>query len=229
VKTITFSGNQWDVRADRGGPGPNTWDPANVQVDGQGLLHLKTTRITNAKGDIEWHCAEVSTQQRFGFGRYQFQVTGRIDQFDRNVVLGLFNHPTPDVGKDGTNEIDIEFAKWGKETQKNADYVVLPQGLPDNNRDTDRTFFQFALNGVNTTHRFLWRNDQVLFQSLHGHRDDDANEFERWLYMPIPPGDLIPQLPTPVHINLWLVCGLPPSDLTEVEMVISQFTFKPLV
>ena len=56
-----------------------------------------------------------------GFGRYQFQVIGRIDQLDPNVVLGLFKYPTPDVGPDGTNEIDIEFAQWGRATANNAD------------------------------------------------------------------------------------------------------------
>jgi hypothetical protein len=111
VNTITFSGYQWDVRADTGGPGPNIWDAGNVQVDDEGRLHLKITKNTGAAGKTEWHCAEINTQQRLGLGRYQFQVIGRIDKLDRNVVLGLFNHPTRgDVGRpDGTNEIDIEF------------------------------------------------------------------------------------------------------------------------
>jgi hypothetical protein len=43
------------------------------------------------------------------------------------------------------------------------------------------------------------------------------------------PGDLIPQPPIPVHINLWLVGAKPPSDNAEVEIVISQFAFTPLV
>jgi hypothetical protein len=230
VNTITFSGYQWDVRADTGGPGPNIWDAANVQVDDEGRLHLTITKNTGTAGKTEWHCAEINTQQRLGVGRYQFQVIGRIDKLDRNVVLGLFNHPTRgDVGRpDGTNEIDIEFAQWGKAAAKtNADYVVLPESLPDTHKDTDRILFKFALNGDNTTHRFLWQNDRVTFQSLHGHRDNDAHEFERWLYMPSPPGGLIPQLPTPVHINLWLVGGKPPSDRAEVEIIISQFTFVP--
>ena len=37
-------------------------------------------------------------RSRPGFGRYQFQVAGRLDLLDDNVVLGLFNYPAGDVG-----------------------------------------------------------------------------------------------------------------------------------
>jgi hypothetical protein len=38
-----------------------------------------------------------------------FQTNGRLDLLDDNVVLGLFNYPTEDVGPDGTHELDIEL------------------------------------------------------------------------------------------------------------------------
>ncbi len=228
MKTITFSGYQWDVKDTgnlTGGPGPNKFDDGNAQVDDEGRLHIKITINTCAAGDTEWHCVELSTQQRLGFGRYQFQVIGRIDKLDRTVVLGLFKYPTPDVGADGTNEIDIEFAQWGRATANNADYVVFPGLGP--RAPKDNIEFRVALNGDYTTHRFLWETDRVTFQSLNGHRDDDTHEFERWLYNPNQVR-LIPQQPTPVHINLWLFRGMPPSDGAEVEIIISQLTFVPL-
>ena len=83
-----------------------------------------------------------------------------------------------------------------------------------------------VLNGDYTTHRFLWEGRRVTFQSLYGHRDDDSHEFESWQYAPNLVR-LIPQQPTPVRINLWLFRGMPPSDGAEVEIIISQFTFKP--
>jgi hypothetical protein len=230
MKTITFSGFQWNVKPTGLAPpppppprgrGPNMWDDGNAQVDDKGHLHLKITA-----GDPKWHCVELTTRQRLGFGRYQFQVIGRIDKFDPNVVLGLFNYPTPDVGQDGTNEIDIEFAQF--RPPLNADYVVLPEIGPDIHKDTDRILFKFTLNGDYTTHRFLWQPERVTFQSLHGHRDDDNHEFQRWLYMPTPSTGLIPQKPLQVHINLWLKDAIPPSDGAEVEIVVSQFTFVPL-
>lgn len=226
MATIGFSGFQWEVRAKgQGGPGPNIWDDANAQVDDQGRLHLKITSHFNPDGYTEWRCVELSTLQRLGLGRYQFQVIGRIDKLDRNVVLGLFKYPTPDVGTDGTNEIDIEFAQWGRATANNADYVVYPAFGPRAPKDSLE--FKVALQGDYTTHRFLWESDQVTFQSLHGHRDDDVNEFERWQYSPDDPR-LIPQEPTPVRLNLWLFRGMAPFDGAEVDMIISRFTFTPL-
>ena len=35
-------------------------------------------------------------------------------------------YPTPDVGPDGTHEIDIEFAKWGVPDAKIGNYTVWP-------------------------------------------------------------------------------------------------------
>ena len=225
MRTITFSGCQWAVRAGTGGPGPNIWDDTNAQLDDRGSLHLKITNNTNPAGHTEWHCVELSTLHRLGLGRYQFQVIGQIDKLDRNVVLGLFKYPTPDVGADGTNEIDIEFARWGRATASNADYVVYPKSGPRASRDNVE--FSVALKGDYTTHRFLWESDRVTFQSLYGHRDDDANEFERWQDMPNE-ARLIPQQPTPVRMNLWLFRGMPPFDGAEVEIIISQFAFTPL-
>ena len=81
--TLNFSGYAWDVRpSGTGGPGPNIWDDANAWVDRAGRLHLQLTSVTNVAGETEWHCVELATQLRLGFGRYQFQVIGRIDQLD---------------------------------------------------------------------------------------------------------------------------------------------------
>jgi hypothetical protein len=228
VKTITFSGYKWDLK-DSGtgttGPGPNRFTDGNAEVDNDGRLDLRITSETSASGDTVWSCVEIATQERLGFGRYQFQVISRIDQLDRNVVLGLFKYPTADVGPDGTNEIDMEFAQWGRATANNADYVVFPaSGL---RAPKDNIEFKVALHGAYTTHRFVWESDRVTFQSLHGHHDDDAGEFERWAYMPNQ-ARLIPQEPTPVRMNLWLFRGMPPFDGTEVEIIVNQFSFLPL-
>ena len=47
-----------------------------------------------------------------------------MDEFDPNVVLGLLNYPTSDVGPDRTNEIDIEFAQWGNRAAPIGNYTV---------------------------------------------------------------------------------------------------------
>jgi hypothetical protein len=92
--TLQFAGLKWAVKHGPDmGPGPNMWDRRNVWVDDQDRLHL-----TIALRDGKWTCAEVSTTQRLHFGTYEFQTVGRLDQFDANVVLGLFNYPPRDVG-----------------------------------------------------------------------------------------------------------------------------------
>lgn len=218
--TISFSGYTWEVRpSGRGGPGPNYWDPNNVWVDSNGYLHL---RLTQRNG--RWYCSEVYTQNRLGFGRYQFWLIGRVDKLDRNVVLGLFNYPTPDVGPDGTNEIDIEFAKWGSSFAPAGNYTVWPTTTSVSHRTKS---FPFSLKGDWSTHRFTWSSTRVFFQSQDGHYDDNSYQFAKWLYQPRKPATYVPQKPMPVHINLWCYNGHGPSNGQQVELIISAFKFTP--
>jgi hypothetical protein len=219
--TIQFSGYEWIIRENGlSGPGPNIWSPENVWLDENGDLHLKISHTADG-----WQCAELTTTERFGFGTYQFQVDGPIDQLDPNVVLGLFNYPTPDVGADATNEIDIEYAHWGNAEWPIGNFTVWPaqSGLEQTGES-----FPVELNGTYTTQRFTWDSDQIFFQALHGHRADNDQGIHSWLYQPEDPLTRIPQQAMPVHINLWLFEGKPPMDGNEVEIVIHQFTFDAL-
>jgi len=214
---LQFCGYTWTVRAGQGGPGPNTWRPNNVWLDSATNLHLK---ISLREG--KWSCAEVTMQKRLGFGRYQFQTIGRLDRLDDNVVLGLFNYPTGDVGPDATHEIDIEFARWGKADNPMGNFTVWPaeKGL----RHVTKPF-PFTLAGDRATHRFAWSRSQVFFQSLNDSNDSD--ELAQWVYAPQEPSRRISQQPMPVHINLWLFRGLPPKNGQEVETIVRDFKFTP--
>src|SRR5205814_6225570 len=152
-----------------------------------------------------------------GFGRYDFQTKGPIDRFDDNVVLGLFNYPTGDVGPGATHEIDIEFARWGEAGNSIGNYTVWPveKGLKQQSKS-----FPFTLESGESTHRFTWSKTQILFQSLHGFREDDGEEFGRWIFSPEEAGRRISQQAMPVHINLWLFKGREPKNCREVEVVV---------
>jgi len=217
--TLQFSGYTWEVRSGEGGPGPCHWNPANAFVDAAGQLHLKLSQE-----DGTWSCAEVSLVEtnRLGFGVYQFEVIGAIDTLDRNVVLGLFNYPPPDVGPDSTNEIDVEIARWGNPDYPNLNFTAWP--TRDNLLPQGKVY-EFSLAGTYTTHRFTWRSNGILFQSLNGHRSDNRNPIARWQFSPKSPARYVPQHPLPVHINLWLFDGQPPTDGREVEIVISKFSY----
>jgi hypothetical protein len=119
--TVKFSGYEWNVRTGRGGPGPNVWEEKNVWLDESGGLHLKIAQHVG-----KWSCAEVTMRNKLELGRYEFQIKGAIDRLDDNVVLGLFNYPTSDVGPDATHEIDIEFARWGQAGNPIGNYTVWP-------------------------------------------------------------------------------------------------------
>lgn len=216
---LTFSGYTWEVRAGYGGPGPNYWEPANAWVDQDGHLHL---RLDYQAG--QWRCAEVTLTTALGFGRYQFFVEGSLDALDPNVVLGLFDYPTPDIGPDGTNEIDIEFARWGNAANPPGNYTIWPAQTGLNYRTHP---FDFTLSGSYTTHRFIRQSQSVRFQSLHGHRDDNTNQFAGWLFRPRDPLRRIPQVPLPVHLNLWLFQGQAPQNNQPVEIIIHAFSFTP--
>ena len=219
AKEIEFGGYSWTVRAGGGGPGPNAWDENNVWLDPSNRLHV---RISQREG--KWSCAEITMKKRLGFGRYQFQITGRLDRLDDNVVFGLFNYPTRDVGPDGTNEIDIEFARWGEAKNSMGNFTIWPV---DKTRKQVSKSFPFVLTTEQTTHSFLWSHSQVQFRSTEGHREDERPEIQSWIYSPEQPASAISHLPMPVHINLWLFEGRPPKNGQDVEVVIDSFKFTP--
>lgn len=214
--TIQFSGYTWEVKSGDGlGPGPNNWSASNVWVDANGYLHLKITKV----GD-KWYSASVKMTQSLGFGTYQFWVIGAIDTLDKNVVLGMFNYNGPD----GTNEIDVEIARWGNVTNPNLNYSVYPAEAGYSYTSHRSTF---SLTGTYTTHRFKWQSTNVFFQSLHGHQTGNVNEFDNWTFSPTNYTRYIPQNPAPARLNLWLFQGNPPSNGQEVEVVIRSFTYTP--
>jgi hypothetical protein len=219
--TLQFAGLEWAAKHGPDmGPGPNMWDRRNVWVDDQGRLHL-----TISLRDGKWTCAEVSTTQRLHFGTYDFQTIGRLDQFDANVVLGLFNYPPRDVGPDTTHEIDIEFARWGHADAPVGNFTVWP--AKDELKQTSHTF-DVRLNSSVTTHRFDWQRDRITFASMHGQPGDSEQPISRWLFDRRPVADHISTAPMPLHLNLWLFQGRAPTDGKEVEVIIKSFSYRPL-
>jgi hypothetical protein len=188
-----------------------------VWVDANGYLHLKISKVNNV-----WYAAEIGTQQSLGFGTYQFWVEGRIDLLDPNVVLGLFGY----AGPDGTNEIDIEFSRWGDPDWPNASYTVWPASSTyPSVVDT----FRLSLEGTFTTQRYKWQSTSIFFQTIGGHYDTNTNVIHSWTYAPSSNAtQRIPQNSMPARINLWLMNGWAPTNGQEVEIVIRKFTFTPL-
>lgn len=216
LTTVSFSGYSWYIKQTgnrKAGPGPNYWSSRNVWVDSSGFLHLVIRKV---KG--RWACAEVESVETFGAGTYQWQVEGRIDRLDKNVVLGLFDYS----GNDGYDEMDMEFARWGNGANPNLNYTVWPAAT-----GVDKFSYsqEFALNGTYTTQRMTRGTDSVVFKSLHGFTDADIHLFATAICT-APPYS-VSVLKMPVHMNLWLFLGNGPTDGKPVEIVIHAFKYTP--
>jgi hypothetical protein len=122
AKDIEFGGYIWAVRSGRGGPGPNAWDENNVWLNTSTNLHLKISQR-----DGKWSCAEVTMKKRLGFGRYQFQTTGRLDRFDDNVVMGLFNYLS--LAKTSSGAKTLGFCGISRNPRRH-DSLAEPCALP---------------------------------------------------------------------------------------------------
>ncbi|MDV6331142.1 glycoside hydrolase family 16 protein [Asticcacaulis sp. 201] len=216
--TLQFAGHTWTIRPDGvGGPRDNTWCQANAFVDASGYLHLKLTQTATG-----WCSAQVSSTDRMGFGTYQWELNTRVDTLDKNVVFGLFHYPTADVGQDGTNEIDIEFTRWGNASANGLNYTAFPTttsvALTTQN-------FPISMSGDYSTHRYVWGARSIHFQGTNGHYDTNPLPIADWTYAPSDYTTRISQSPMPVYMNLWITA--PPSDGNPVEMIISSFKFTP--
>ena len=214
---ISFSGFQWMVRdnASKQGPGPNYFRQKQVWVDHQGWLHLL---LSKDRLSGEWLAAEITSANNFGFGDYQFLVEGRPDRFDKNIVLGLFNYS----GKDGYDEMDIEFARWGNDSFPNLNYTIWPATDPYKNAATTHAF---SLTDHLSLHAFRRSRDSVICSSYQGTEALKSRLIFRSVFTS--PPSSISQLAMPVHINLWLFNGNPPADRQQVEIIIRRFVFNP--
>jgi len=211
---IEWQGYSWYVKSSKSdGPGPNPWSPSNVWIDEKGFLHMKIAKV-----DGKWNSAEIWTDHSLSFGTYQCQVEGAIDTLDPNVIFSMFSYQGPDNIK----EIDIEYAKWGNPTEKNAWWTVYPN---DTQGKKGYTGFNLKLTGTYTTSRFAWSKEGVHYWMLGGHQpiESEKNLMQEWNYHPKDYEHMITQTGMPLHFNLWLFQGKPPTDGKPVEIIVHSF------
>ena len=218
--TLAWKGHTWQVTSG-GMAGVCQGDPNNVTVDASGYLHL---RISN--GATGWTSSELFTTDRLGLGTYQWQVDGPIDSYDKNVVLGLFPYgPAAGIGTDGTNEIDIEYARWGQASGPNGDWTDYPAS----GTTIGELSYTFSLAGTTlSTSRFVWSSSSIADTLLSGLQPVDGTTglIKSWTYAPANPTVNVPQQALPLGMNLWCFDS-PPSDGNPVEIVIRDFVFVP--
>ena len=208
-RIIDFSGRTWRVRSGFGGPGPNNWSPKCVWLDGEGRLHIAVKKIGE-----KWFCGQVATMESLGYGEYRWYLEGRVDNLDENVVGGLFTYLNDET------EIDIEFAKIFSTNGDNLNYTVQPFDVSGN---IFRQFFKQT--SEQTTHRFIWTKESIVFQSWYGHtpQPEEGALIAEWMYT----GDHNPEEDRErLYMNIWLYQGSEPWATDCLEMVIKEFFFS---
>lgn len=222
AKTLVFSDLVWEIKTGYSSPGPNYWSEDNVKVDEKGWLHLKITKVKD-----KWYCPGIISQKHLGFGQYWFYITGRVDTLDPNIVLALFNYTLPNMGPDGTNEIDIELTRWGAKLPEspNVSLTVWPV-----EKDTGKTQLLTKIHQEkeDITFGFTWTPKEVLFQGGEEHHVDYPFPLVRWLYAPPDFEKRIPSHAMPLYIDLNLTHGAAPTNNLEMEIVIKKFCFRAL-
>ncbi len=229
LEPISFSGYQWMIKetvsSEPVGPGPNYFvnTSKNVFIDVLDNLHLKIL-----KQDGVWKCSEVISKNQFGYGRYVFNIKSRVDLLDANTVLGIFLWD-PNALKNYNNEVDIEVSKWSVTNNMNAQFVVQPFTEPDNIKR-----FNMNLLGNYSSFTIDWFPDRIIFNAYHGHIECDPKKISKPINVPIQTWvHKSHNIPVPrqsnIRFNLWLNQGIAPSDNQEQEVIITCFSFSPLV
>ena len=210
-KIIHFSGYDWEARekyGDRGGK-LNPYDPENVWVDKDGLLHLRIVRR-----DDQWSCAEVGLQQSLGHGFYGFIVRD-VSQLDPAAVLTMY---TWGAGDRFNREVAVEVSQWGDPHTKlhNAQFVVQPYYEPSN-----VSHFE-APTGL-ATFSFHWKPGDLLFSTTRGVPGPGAAVVASHRFNSgIPdPGD------ASIRINLYAFGKTKIPMQAPTEVIIERFVYSP--
>lgn len=220
----------WNIRDGKGGPQSsegidNYWSSSSssVWVDDEDNLHLKLRKFA----DI-WYCSQISSVKSFGYGEYTFKINSRVDQLDKNIVLGLFTYELNGETKTPQEkEIDIEFSKWAWNFGDiNSQYVYQYRLANTRVNLIHPKRFKTVLNGDYSTHKFIWSDGNIKFQSYHGHNDNlPSNLYNDTTYSD-------PKIPKEgkevVVLNLYLTGSDHPNNNQETEEIIKSFTFKKI-
>lgn len=216
--TLEFSGYRWVVKESNNrhtGPGKNYFSGSrdNVWIDEEGRLHLRITYRND-----RWYCAEVRMINSLGYGKYTFYIERFPQPLDKDAVMGLFMYNHEDT-TNYHNEIDIEFSKWGKDAEVNSQYVVQPYEDKANRFQTDLQ--------RGTKHEIQVRKRKIYFKSQYHsgiNPDSISSTFAEWKYKL---DQTYKTSNEKVSINLWLYKATEPSNLKELEVIVSRFEFSP--
>lgn len=221
---LTWMGHQWSVTEGRMA-GVARGRASNVEVDSNGYLHLMITK-TGKRATA----GEIFSNDKMGFGTYQWEIQGPVDNMDPHAVLGLFPYgPQAGSGRDGENEIDIEFSRWANTLcggACNADFTVYPStgNLAVGPTEDDYNFN--LAGGELVTARMSWSSTSVTETVMAGLHPPGTTEnvLQTWTLAPPDYTVRIPQEAAPIGMNLWCFKR---KVTTSQAVVIRSFQYLP--
>lgn len=213
VKTLQFSGYEWNIRtiaADRGGLN-NLYDGDNAWTDSTGALHL---RINKKNG--RWACAEIELTRSLGYGTY-IVVVRDTTHLEPAAVLSL--NTFDDWGGDQHyRELDFEFGRWGDaSTKNNAQYGIQPFFVPGN-------VAPFTIPAGTFSHSMLWESGRASFRTVRGSSmDPGAKAVAEHVFTS--------GVPTPGQEKFQMLFYVVASEKSplqkENEVVVEKFAYLP--
>lgn len=191
-------------------------DSANtVYVDSQDQLHLKTSYGNDGIGYTGWLSASLRTaadsNPPIGYGTYITKmVTNPFTMIgsDVSTVMGIFYY------KDTYDEIDIEYAKWGKSSNNNLGTLTIHSNPVSNGP-------YFYINAGNTTNKIVWHSNGNVDYVI---TDSSGTVLGQWNYTggwPTHTGS-----PGAFFFDLWIDTNYPFDGIAR-EMVLSSFSYVP--
>jgi hypothetical protein len=218
---LRFSGIDWSVST-TAEPFPGAargfaWSECNVKLDtladGREMLTLRLR-----KEPPGWRGAQIESEGTYQFGTFAANTESSLRPMlvdSPSAVLGFFTY----LGPAYTNEIDMEFTRWGNPGIPPMHYTVWPNvraGVTPRPQSTfssgtDSEFVRPA------RHRFTWTDHSVTFESSAGAKSAPVGR-------PFTVNTSVPAKPMHIMLNLWVERQANMGTATAYEVKITSVT-----
>jgi hypothetical protein len=209
LKTLQFSGYQWEIRNAPGATGDSKQAPGDEDAwtDQTGLLHL---RIVKRGG--RWSSSAMKLSRSLGYGSYRFVVRD-LSHLEPAAVFALYTWDDDGPAR----EVDIEISRWGEPADKNAQYVVQPYVVPANT-------VRFTAPPGTLTFTIDWQPGKVRFRTVRGASSEiKSNTVAEHVFtsgIPAPGNERI-------HLNLYAFENRDNPLREGAEVIVEKFEFLP--
>jgi beta-glucanase (GH16 family) len=218
---LRFAGIDWSVSttAERfpGAARGFAWSECNVTLetlaDGKEVLTLRLRKEPSG-----WRGAQIESEATYQYGTFSMTTESSLRPmlFDSpSAVLGFFTY----LGPAYTNEIDMEFTRWGNPSIPPMHYTVWPPvragATPSDGASSpsgeDSEFVRLS------HHRFVWTEHSVAFKSSSGEESAPIGR-------PFTVSTNVPTKPMHIMLNLWVERQANMGMATEYEVKITSVT-----